>query len=76
MMISCEKAALICNKTQYREATFMGKMKLRFHLFICKTCPSFSKRNSQLTSICDKANLQSLSELQKEDMKKALQDEG
>ncbi|MDB4292341.1 hypothetical protein N9954_02980 [Maribacter sp.] len=74
MMISCEKAALICNKTQYREATFMEKMKLRFHLLMCKTCPSFTKRNTQLTSICDKANLQSLTELQKEVMKKELQD--
>jgi len=76
MMISCEKAALICNKTQYREATFMEKVKLRFHLFICKTCPSFSKRNAQLTSICNKANLQSLSQLQKEVMKKELQNKG
>lgn len=72
-MISCEKAATICNKTQYREATFMEKMKLRFHLFICKNCSKFTKQNTELTAICDKANLQALSEHQKESMKKDLQ---
>jgi len=74
-MISCEKAALICNKAQYREASFMEKMKLRFHLFICKTCSKFTKQNTEFTSICDKANLQSLSEQQKEEMKKQLHSE-
>lgn len=72
-MISCEKAALICNKTQYREASFLEKLKLRYHLFICKTCSKFSQKNTELTTICDKANLQSLSEQQKEAMKKQLQ---
>lgn len=72
MMISCEKAAIICNKTQYREATFTEKLKLRFHLLMCKTCPSLVKRNTQLTSICQKANLQTLSEDQKQVMKREL----
>lgn len=72
-MISCEKAAIICNKTQYREASFADKMKLRFHLFMCKTCSKFTKQNTEFTSICDKANLQSLSEQQKKAMKKELQ---
>ena len=75
MMISCEKAALICNKTQYREATFMEKMKLRFHLFVCKTCPKFSKQNGQLTTLCEKANLQTLTEQEKLKMKQLLQNQ-
>jgi len=72
-MMSCEQAAKICNKTQYREATFIEKIKLRYHLFICKTCSTFTKQNTELTSICEKANLKSLSEQQKEAMKKELQ---
>ena len=71
-MISCEKAAIICNKTQYNEATFLEKLKLRFHLFMCKTCSAFTKKNTQFTTLCEKANLQSLSEEEKLIMKRRL----
>jgi len=72
-MISCEKAAVICNKTQYNEASFMEKLKLRFHLFMCKTCSAFTKKNTKLTALCENAKLQSLSEQEKLRMKKELQ---
>ena len=71
-MISCEKAAIICNKTQYEEASFMEKLSLRFHLFICKTCSKFTKKNTELTTICEKANLNGLSENEKIEMKERL----
>ncbi len=74
-MISCEEAAIICNKTQYREATFLEKLKLRFHLFMCKTCSAFTKKNTQFTALCEKANLQSLSEEDKVKMKKRIQED-
>lgn len=73
-MISCEKAALISNKTQYREATLWEKISLRFHLFICKTCTSFFKNNSTLTELCNKAALKGLTEKEKVQMKKQLQE--
>lgn len=75
-MISCEKAALICNKSQYKEASFLEIIKLRFHLAICKTCASFSKKNADLTTLCEKASLKSLSESDKEAMKKRLESQG
>lgn len=71
-MISCEQAATICNKTQYNEATFSEKMKLRFHLLLCKTCSGFTKKNNKLTSLCRKAPLHSLSEEDKEKLKERL----
>lgn len=74
MMISCEKAALICNKTQYREATFMEKIKLKMHLLMCKTCSAFTKKNTELTVLCEKANLHSLSEGEKIKMKQQLEE--
>ncbi len=73
MMISCEKATILCNKTQYGEASFLEKLQLKFHLFMCKTCSSFSKKNTELTSLCQKANLNGLSTSEKEQMKTALQ---
>lgn len=72
-MISCEKASQICNKTQYNEASLIEKLKLRFHLLICKTCSVFTKQNTNFTTLCEKANLQSLSEEEKLKMKEKLQ---
>ena len=71
-MISCDKAATICNKTQYREATFSEVLKLRLHLFICKACSKASKKNKQLTSLCEKAKLYSLSDKEKLEIKEQL----
>jgi hypothetical protein len=71
-MISCEKASIICNKKQYREATLLDQIKLGFHLLYCKTCVSFSKKNTKLTMLCDKANLHSLSEKEKEILKEKI----
>lgn len=72
MMISCDKAAIICNKTQYREATFLETLKLRFHLFMCNTCSKATEKNTKLTSLCEKVKLQNLSEKEKLKMKDEL----
>ena len=65
-MIFCEKARLICDKVQYNEATFIEKLRLKFHLFMCKTCSAHSAKNGELTSLCSKAQLQCLSDAEKE----------
>ena len=72
MMISCEKAAVICNKAQYNEASLMDKLKLKLHIFLCKTCAGFTKKNTHFTSLCNKANLKSLSEQEKLKLKEKL----
>ncbi|MGB6153732.1 MAG: hypothetical protein WBG48_17250 [Pricia sp.] len=75
MMISCEKAALICHKTQYREATSIEKLKLKLHLLMCKNCPELSRKNTKLTSLCQQADLKSLSEADKQKMKELFEEE-
>lgn len=70
MMISCEEAADICNKSQYNEATTWQIIKFKFHVAICKTCALFTKKNTQLTRLCQKADLKSLAKEEKEAMKK------
>ncbi|WP_430427729.1 hypothetical protein [Maribacter litoralis] len=69
MMISCEKAAKICDKAQYKEASLGERIKLKFHLFICKTCAKHSKDNTKLTSLCNQARLAVLSDEEKKKMK-------
>jgi hypothetical protein len=71
-MISCEEAEEICNKAQYREATFLEKLKLWTHTFMCKICAQFTKENSKLSTLCRRADLKSLTEAEKELMKREL----
>lgn len=72
MMITCEEAALICNKAQYREASDAEKVKLRNHLLTCKSCAGYTYRNIKFTTLCKKANLRNLSEEDKNRMKAML----
>ena len=69
MMISCEKAAKICDKAQYKEASIWEKIKLKFHLLMCNNCAKHSLKNKKLTSLCKQAKLVVLSEEDKKKMK-------
>ena len=74
-MISCEEAAHICSRKQYKEANWKERIQLFLHLLICRTCASFSRKNTRLTNLCDKDKLQSLSSKEKERMKKRIQEQ-
>ena len=50
-MITCDEATAICDKSQYSEASFFEKIKLSFHLFICKICAKYSKQNKKMTVV-------------------------
>lgn len=76
--INCEKAHEICNKAQYNEASFAEKVKLNFHLLICKLCKLYTKQNSTITSICKakaddvKSQENHLSDKEKQEMKEKM----
>ena len=74
-MINCEEARLICHKTQYKDASFLEILKLKLHLFICKACSAFSRKNTKLTTLCEEATLHVLSDKEKVHMKERLKDE-
>lgn len=71
-MISCEEASIICNKKQYKEATFLEKIRLKLHILICKVCAKATKNNTKLSQLCKKADLNVLSQKEKEKMKQEL----
>ncbi len=73
MKITCQEASNICNKSQYKEASFWDIVKLRIHLLYCKACKQYSKKNSELTSMCDRAGLTMLTKDDKERMKRDLE---
>ncbi|MEL7269263.1 MAG: hypothetical protein AAGL34_06810 [Bacteroidota bacterium] len=72
MKISLEKAKQICTKSQYGEATWWELLQLNVYLFFSKECSDFSTKNKKLTSLCERAGLDTLSEDDKENMKELL----
>ncbi len=52
--ITCNEATTICDKNQYKEATFLEKIKLLWHLFLCKYCKSYSIQNKTLSRVFKK----------------------
>jgi len=74
-MISCEKAAIICNKAQYKEATVFEKLTLKIHILLCNACAAHAKNNAALTSLCNKANLKALTDKDKTKMKEKLEEQ-
>lgn len=63
--MNCEDAQKICTKNQYKEASIREKLGLLLHLVICKTCGAFSRKNTKLTQLCDRASLHALTESEK-----------
>ena len=50
--ITCKQAVAICDKSQYKEATFFEKIQLNIHFLRCKICTKYSKQNVFLTKLC------------------------
>ena len=51
MKLTCDEASAICDKSQYNEASFWEKTKLKVHLFLCKKCGLYAKQN-KIMSTC------------------------
>lgn len=49
MKLTCDQATTICDKSQYKEASFWEIVKLSIHLFLCKKCGLYAKQNSVMT---------------------------
>ena len=50
MKITCNEATEICDKSQYKEASLLEKIKLNVHLFLCKKCGLYSKQNKMMST--------------------------
>lgn len=71
-MSSCKKTEVICTKIQYREATIIERIRIKVHLWMCRTCRNYSKKNHQLTLLCKEADFKTLPVADKEKMKRNL----
>ena len=78
--ITCNEATTICNKSQYKEASLIEKIKLNLHFFTCEICRLYTKQNNKMSglfkanSIDCKRKTICLSEADKRDLKKQLEE--
>ena len=72
IVIPCNEANQVCDKSQYKNASLFEKIILNIHLFYCKACRKYSKNNIKLTNTIKKARIKCLDKKCKESMKKKL----
>ena len=75
LFLKCDDANHVCDKSQYKEASFIEKIKLTFHLMYCKACRKYSKNNAKLTECVKESNVECLDESVKKEMKVSLEKE-
>jgi hypothetical protein len=51
LLINCDEATTICDKSQYNEASFMEKVRLSLHLALCKNCKKYTKQNNLMSDV-------------------------
>lgn len=71
----CHEANHICDRNQYKEASFWEQIKLNIHLIYCGACRKYSMRNTKLTKAVNNREVQTVSLSEKELMKKRLQEQ-
>jgi len=73
--MKCENANHVCDKAQYKEASFLEKIKLNIHLIYCRACRKYSARNNKLSDAIKISDLKSISKEDKKDIKERLHQE-
>ncbi|MCF7569045.1 hypothetical protein L3X37_11815 [Sabulilitoribacter arenilitoris] len=73
IVMPCDEANHVCNKTQYKEATLWEKIKLNIHLIYCRACRKYTKNNTKLTKKIKESKVECLDKKCKKHMKKNLQ---
>ena len=74
IIIPCDEANHVCDKTQYKEATLWEKIILNIHLIYCKACRKYTKSNTKLTKLVTKTPV-TLDDASKENIRAAFEKE-
>lgn len=70
--LECHEANHICDKNQYKEASFWEKVKLTFHLAYCRACRTYTANNTKLTKSMNNPKIQTVSQDEKNALKEKL----
>jgi NMD protein affecting ribosome stability and mRNA decay len=69
---ACERANHVCDKSQYKEASILEKIKLTIHLAFCSACRKYSKNNKKLSVTIEKAKVDCMHKDEKDALKENL----
>ena len=73
--LECHEANHICDKNQYKEASFFEKVRLNIHLIYGRACRKYTFRNMKLTKVVKDPLVKNMPKEDKEALKKQLQEE-
>ncbi|MCC1484738.1 hypothetical protein [Winogradskyella immobilis] len=73
--LECHEANHICDKNQYKEASFLEKVKLTIHLIYCRACRQYTRKNTKLTKLVNNPKVQALDATAKEDLQNVFERE-
>tara|TARA_R110000787_G_scaffold8495_4_gene28681 strand:+ start:2599 stop:2829 length:231 start_codon:yes stop_codon:yes gene_type:complete len=73
--MKCEEAGHVCDKSQYKEASFWEKVKLNIHLLYCSACREYTKNNAKLSKIFKKSDIKTMPLNDKKDLKEKIHQE-
>ena len=71
---ACQNANHVCDKTQYKEATLMEKIKLTLHLIYCRACRKYTSNNQKLTKVVKDSKVECMNSKEKEALEVTLTD--
>ncbi|MBT8262919.1 MAG: hypothetical protein KJO05_08865 [Bacteroidia bacterium] len=75
ILFKCNEAAHICDKSQYKESSFIERLLMRMHQWMCAVCREHSSENTKLTEIIQKADLKTMPEKDKIELREVIQQE-
>lgn len=75
LKILCKNANHICDKSQYKEASFWEKLKLNLHLLYCKACRKYTAKNQKLTHLLKDSKIKTVPRIDKDRLKEQLRKE-
>ena len=75
ILINCEEAMHICNKSQHKEATFWDKIRLNIRLIYCHITREYVKKNSKLTKLVNDKNVVCMDKKEKDQLKQEFKKE-
>ncbi len=73
--IDCSNGKMLCDKNQYKETTFLEKVKLNLYLIVCSECRSYTSNNNKLTKALKSKKVHNVSASEKEFLKQKLQEQ-
>lgn len=70
--INCQEGKMLCDKNQYKETSFLEKIKLNFYLILCSECRAYTVRNTKLSKAIKSKSVHSVSMQEKNALKEQL----